>query len=151
MQWMICSSQQWISTLPKSRSPLPLWAAQEYFISWWANPVGSSWAVYAVTRVAVGVTGNWWVAPVLFSCEHSATASPLWHCQGITQERSDVYFWASIQIWYRGREGGSPDLQMKSCFSRFCHFPCSPVDIPRGFVSHAEQCPFASPQQGRSA
>lgn len=51
-------------------------------------------------------------------------------------------------VWVQRAGGQSSDLKMKSCFSHFIHFHCSTVDIPRGFVSHAEQCPFALPQQG---
>lgn len=61
---MICFPQQWISMLPKPSSPLPLGVAQKYLISWWANPLGSSRAVCAVTWMPVRVRGNWWVGPI---------------------------------------------------------------------------------------
>ena len=103
MWWTICFPQQWISTLLKSSSLLPLWVAQKYLISWWANPLGSSRAVCAVTwlpvsdRELMGRTN-------FFSCECNTTALSLWHCQRITQERNSVYFGCRYGFGFRGRD-----------------------------------------------
>lgn len=130
MQWVICFSQQWISILPKSRSPLPFWMAQEYLISWWANPLGNGQAACAVTRVAVGVTGNQWVATISLAVNPAQHHHPCDTARGSLRKLTMYIFGCQCRF---GSEGGREKAQIyrrKAVFHVLATFPVLLLTFP---------------------
>lgn len=126
MRWMICFPQQWISMLLKSSSPLPLWVAQKYLISWWANPLGRSWAVCAVTRMPVRVTGNCWVGPISLAVNTAQQHCPCGTARG-SLKKGIICILGVDTDW--GSEGGRDKAWILRWKAIFYILAASPVPL----------------------